>query len=924
MGLISLLGLASLAAPGAAAATLSVDASGGGDYTTIGAAVAVAEDGDVVAVAAGTYAESIDFDGKDIEIVGTSGAASTIIDPGGSSSFAVVASSSEPRTATLEGFTIRNSGQQGVYVYRAGLKLVDLVFEDLGGGSDQGGAVSSSYGGLLVDGCSFEGGSASQGAHIYAYAGDLTIKSSQLAEGSAGSGGSLYLAGKAVASLSIVDLDDNVAQLYGGAIFMDSYTQLSLDNVTLQDNRTTADEGHGAGIYASTYTTLGVDGSDFIDNYNEDFFTGLAYGGALYVSSYSDLQIEQSTFSGNQGYYGGAIYQGNYGTLSIDDSSFDGNYAYYAGAVYTAYVEQVVVSDTAFTENTSYSSFGAAWFYAAPVLTLSGNTWTENSSTYGYGGAFGQYYSTVVTVTDDVFTDNFAYYGGGAIYGYYWYGASTFTNVTFDGNEGRYGTGGALYAYYAPSGIDYTDVTFTDNTAGSAGGGLYHYYGHADLDGVSFEGNEAAGQSGGGAYLHGVAPSYGYDFLLKDVLAQDNQAGGDGGGLAIYLTHNLQAEDLRVLNNTSENAGGGLYLTGALKVTVERSLLAGNEAVYGGGLYVTGGTGGKTGSLWANLVIQQNIADVGGGACFVENDGNTVANNTFVGNSAVEAGSSLCLYDERLDLRNNVLSYDDTVPSVTVYDLETLVYGAFEYNDWYANSAGLADGEAADEDIWGTGTVELAPLFASYDGDGNMEDDSLVLARDSRLIDAGDPDLLDPDGSISDIGAYGGPGAPTQDDDGDGYEAWIDCDDADPTVNPDGIEVWYDGVNQDCRGSSDYDQDGDGYDSDLYGGVDCDDADAAVVEDCGSEDTGADDGGDSGDDGGTDGTDGAGDDGVGDDGSDGQPDDDGGSGDAGGETDGKGAGCSGCATGSAPVGGAPVGLLWLLGLPALVRRRRLG
>ena len=524
-------------------------------------------------------------------------------------------------------------------------------------------------------------------------------------------------------------------------------------------------------------------------------------------------------------------------------------------------------------------------------------------------------------MTDDVFTDNYAYYGGGAIYGYYWYGASTFTNVTFEGNEGRYGTGGALYAYYAPSGIAYTDVTFRDNVSGTQGGGLYHYYGHADLDGVVFDGNEATSQSGGGAWLNGVAPSYGYGFRLADVVFEDNFSGGDGGGVALYDVASVQLDGLVVRNNTSENAGGGLYLSGAGQVSASRSQLAGNEAVYGGGLYVSACEGDKSESQWTNLVVQQNIADVGGGACFVENEGTSLVNNTFVGNSAVEAGSSLCLYDERLDLRNNVFSYDDTVPSVTVYDLETLVYGAFEYNDWYANRAGLADGEAADEDLWGTGTVELVPLFASYDGDGNMEDDSLVLARDSRLIDAGDPALLDQDGSISDIGAFGGPGAPTQDDDGDGYEAWIDCDDADPTVNPDGVEVWYDGVNQDCRGSSDYDQDGDGYDSDLYGGVDCDDTDAAVVDDCGSEDTGADDGGDSGDDGGTDGT---GDDGSGDDGADGEPDDGGGSGDAGGDTDGTSEGCSGCAAEGAPAGVAPVGLLWLLGLPALVMRRREG
>ena len=65
-----------------------------------------------------------------------------------------------------------------------------------------------------------------------------------------------------------------------------------------------------------------------------------------------------------------------------------------------------------------------------------------------------------------------------------------------------------------------------------------------------------------------------------------------------------------------------------------------------------------------------------------------------------------------------------------------------------------------------------------------------------------------------------------QDDDGWGIED--DCDEGNPYVNPGATEVWYDGVDQDCSGGSDYDYDGDGYDSESYHGDDCDDADAAV------------------------------------------------------------------------------------------------
>ena len=68
--------------------------------------------------------------------------------------------------------------------------------------------------------------------------------------------------------------------------------------------------------------------------------------------------------------------------------------------------------------------------------------------------------------------------------------------------------------------------------------------------------------------------------------------------------------------------------------------------------------------------------------------------------------------------------------------------------------------------------------------------------------------------------------------DGDGYtESEGDCDDGDASTSPDATETWYDGVDSDCDGASDYDVDGDGHDSSSYGGLDCDDDDSATSPD---------------------------------------------------------------------------------------------
>jgi len=56
----------------------------------------------------------------------------------------------------------------------------------------------------------------------------------------------------------------------------------------------------------------------------------------------------------------------------------------------------------------------------------------------------------------------------------------------------------------------------------------------------------------------------------------------------------------------------------------------------------------------------------------------------------------------------------------------------------------------------------------------------------------------------------------------------LDCDDQDADVHPGATEVWYDDVDQDCAGDSDFDADGDGEERDVDGGLDCDDADDAI------------------------------------------------------------------------------------------------
>ncbi|MCB9792047.1 MAG: hypothetical protein H6741_04915 [Alphaproteobacteria bacterium] len=137
------------------------------------------------------------------------------------------------------------------------------------------------------------------------------------------------------------------------------------------------------------------------------------------------------------------------------------------------------------------------------------------------------------------------------------------------------------------------------------------------------------------------------------------------------------------------------------------------------------------------------------------------------------------------------LDCDDGDPSV--------YYGADEVCDGVDNDC--------DDRIDGAEAVDAAFWYLDSDGDGHGTPLSVIGGCEA------------PEGYVA----------------GDG-----DCDDNDPLRNPDAPERWYDAVDQDCDGGSDYDADGDGFDSASHGGDDCDDGDPQAapggVRDCADAD----------------------------------------------------------------------------------------
>ncbi|MFH1466093.1 MAG: putative metal-binding motif-containing protein [Pseudomonadota bacterium] len=149
-------------------------------------------------------------------------------------------------------------------------------------------------------------------------------------------------------------------------------------------------------------------------------------------------------------------------------------------------------------------------------------------------------------------------------------------------------------------------------------------------------------------------------------------------------------------------------------------------------------------------------------------------------------------------------------------------------------------------EVWYNGVDENCDNNdGDQDGDGYWIQDYEALVAAQGVAPLPVPDGMD--GDCDDMRASTWPGAPDTwydgidsdcagdndfDQDRDTYLSddygGDDCDDVNAGVNPAAVETWYDGVDADCDGHSDYDADLDGFDTSAYGGRDCDDTDAAI------------------------------------------------------------------------------------------------
>ncbi len=244
-------------------------------------------------------------------------------------------------------------------------------------------------------------------------------------------------------------------------------------------------------------------------------------------------------------------------------------------------------------------------------------------------------------------------------------------------------------------------------------------------------------------------------------------------------------------NSAGANSGGGGLRSLNSSPTLTNVTISGNYSSFfsGGGVLLV-----YSDPTLTNVAITDNWSNYDGGGMSLYSSSLTLTNVTISGNEAIDSGGGMSLDNSSATLTNVIISGNSASSGGGMY----LSSGspALTYCNAWGNTP---DNYSNMTDPTGTdGNISVDPEFLDTTDPDPINWD-LHLTTSSPLIDAGDPNILDPDGSPSDIGIYGGPDAEFWDMDNDGWYEWWqpgeydyvnypafgwDCDDQDDTVYP--------------------------------------------------------------------------------------------------------------------------------------------
>ena len=152
----------------------------------------------------------------------------------------------------------------------------------------------------------------------------------------------------------------------------------------------------------------------------------------------------------------------------------------------------------------------------------------------------------------------------------------------------------------------------------------------------------------------------------------------------------------------------------------------------------------------SNSLIYGNFADDDAGGVFVEAGVLELINTTIYDNTCTDDGGAVAMKpDSSGTIVNSILAKSEGCEALHVDEAASITVS---YSAFWDNPDGVSQG--IDSPVGQDGNINADPLFVDpAEGDFHLQ-------TGSPAINAGDPNLADPDGSRSDMGTYGGPNAP--------------------------------------------------------------------------------------------------------------------------------------------------------------------
>ena len=514
------------------AATITVGPGGtasGYDHALIADAVGASFSGDVIKIDSGTYHETINPGGKNIELFAPGGLGSVILDGGGAQPL-VICTSGESSATTFRNLVLQNGADgNGGAVQIGGSSptfLGCLIQSNYA--TDNGGGVWMENSNTIFDNCRFlDNEAGTRGGSVYANASapmfiDCRFEQS-IAGSSAGPGGPADGGGACVESCQAVFqrclFSDNTAASMGGGLAGNN-TSVDLIECTFKANQ--SDHGGGFGleqgrVHSST--------SSFVDN------RASTNGGGFWIGDKADGTLTHNVFRSNLANFGGALH--SYvcsGTLDIDASDFE--------------------------YNTAIDRGGAIYMQAHHRAVIIGSRFKKNHAMFG--GAMGSESTKSIHVRNCEFDANAADDAGGALWitaGGCWAGGSIFENNQARNNGGAAGAaGGNIFLWRSE---------VRRNRVKGYGGGLYAV-GSSQLiaNYCKIHGNRA-GVNGGG--LHADS---GANLMLRQTHVVSNLSAGSTSGalgvdpLATASLHSstFQANAPTHVDGAWSDLGGNIFI----------------------------------------------------------------------------------------------------------------------------------------------------------------------------------------------------------------------------------------------------------------------------------------------------------------------------------------------------------------------------